>query len=275
MSINRDVNGTPAASQRPFNLKAGAVIGGTAIAAALIAFVVLPAAQGRLEGLDVFAAICRAIGLQSVNTAALQGQTTGSGVAFDAATRDLLAAGDAERGRTYAADVCSNCHFANGLSSDPATIPTISGQSARALYKQLHDIKTGVRDSEIMKPIVEELDDQQMSDLAAYFSGLPRRNHNNPESIAVSEGTVALILKGDASRNLPACAACHEPRAGGPLETPHLTGQYPDYLETQLRAYADGRRRNDLFGRMRTISAKLTPQEMRELSAYYNAPAYD
>jgi cytochrome c553 len=41
-----------------------------------------------------------------------------------------------------------------------------------------------------------------------------------------------------------------------------------------MNAFVDGRRRNDLYARMRVIAGKLTPQEIGELSAYYNAPAY-
>jgi cytochrome c553 len=60
------------------------------------------------------------------------------------------------------------------------------------------------------------------------------------------------------------------PRGGG-LDAPNLVGQYLAYVVTQLHAFADGTRRNDIFGRMRTIAAKLTDQEITELSAYYNA----
>jgi cytochrome c553 len=186
----------------------------------------------------------------------------------------ILAAGDPVKGAQVAADVCVACHLPDGETSDPTAIPTIAGQSARAIYKQLRDIKAGIRESEIMRPIADQLDETQMSDLAAFYNALPRRNHNNREDIAVSRTTIALALQGDAARALPACAACHETRAGGPLESPALSGQYPPYLEVQLKAFATGVRRNDLYARMRTIAAKLTPREMSELSAYYNAPPY-
>jgi cytochrome c553 len=257
-----------------FGAKAVGLIAATLLLAGLLSFIVLPVMQGRDEGLDVFAALCRAIGLQPESATPSSLKTMGSTVAFDGETLRVLAAGDPSKGAEYAADVCAACHLPNGETSDPKTMPTISGQSARAIFKQLRDIKAGIRESEIMKPIAVELDDQKMSDLAAYYSGLAKRNHNNPESPAISEATVMLVEKGDTARAIPACAACHEARAGGPLETPTLTGQYPPYVESQLKAYAEGRRRNDLYGRMRRIAKQLTPQEIRELSAYYNAPPY-
>ncbi|MGE3474990.1 MAG: cytochrome c [Rhodospirillaceae bacterium] len=257
-----------------FSVKAVGTIGASALMAGLLAFIVIPTLTGREDGLDVFTALCRAIGLSVEAPSRVTGHTAGSTVALDPATSALLAAGDPEKGAVIAGDICVSCHLTNGDSSDPNTIPTIAGQSARAIYKQLRDLKTGARVSEVMKPIAEGLDEKQMSDLAAYFDGLSPRNFDNPEVIAISESTRALIEKGDASRALPACAACHEARAGGPWEAPNLTGQYPAYIDTQLKAYAEGKRRNDLYGRMRIIAKKLTPQEMRELSAHYNAPAY-
>lgn len=273
METNKPENSVPQ-DHGSFGVRAVGLIAATVLLAGLLSFIVIPVMQGREEGLDVFAALCRAIGLQPAELSRTTAKTNGSTVAFDGVTLRILAAGEPAKGGEYAADVCAACHLANGETSDPKTMPSISGQSARAIFKQLRDIKAGVRESEIMKPIVDELDDKKMSDLAAYYSGLPKRNHSNPESPAISQSTIALVEKGDTARAIPACAACHGTRSGGPLETPSLTGQYPPYVETQLKAYAEGRRRNDLYGRMRRIAKQLTPQEIGELSAYYNAPPY-
>lgn len=273
MENNQPQPGAPA-PRSSFGFKAVAFIGTAAIIAGVLSFVVLPTVQGRAEGLDVFASLCRALGLQTETSLAFGAKTAGSTVAFDLKTRAALGAGNPVKGGELAAEVCAACHLPNGLSSDPTTIPTISGQSAPAIYKQLRDIKAGLRQSDIMKPIADNLDEQGLSDVAAYYSQLRSRNDNNPESAAVSDNTIALALRGDAARALPACVACHEARAGGPWEAPRLTGQYTTYFETQLNAFADGRRKNDLYARMRIIAAKLTPQEIGELSSYYNAPPY-
>ena len=37
----------------------------------------------------------------------------------------------------------------------------------------------------------------------------------------------------------------------------------------QMNAYASGARKNDVYGRMRDISKKLTPQEREELARYF------
>jgi cytochrome c553 len=58
-----------------------------------------------------------------------------------------------------------------------------------------------------------------------------------------------VITNGDVARALPPCSACHQVRAGGPIETPTLTGQYAQYIEAQLKAFADGARHNDIYHR--------------------------
>ena len=40
---------------------------------------------------------------------------------------------------------------------------------------------------------------------------------------------------------------------------------------SQLKMFASGQRRNDVYGRMRAIAAKLKDSEIKELSAYYRA----
>ena len=66
-------------------------------------------------------------------------------------------------------------------------------------------------------------------------------------------------------------SACHRRGSGGPIETPVLAEQQEGYIVAQLKMYASGERRNDVYGRMRAIAAKLKDSEIKELSAYYRA----
>lgn len=233
----------------------------------------MPIVQGNAQGLSPFDALCRAIGLTSASVpVSAANQARPSGLVWDTALLDHIAGGDPAKGAEIAEAVCVACHLANGESADPKTQPSIAGQSARAIYKQLWDIKTGARTSEIMQPISAELSERQMADVAAHYAKMRRRNQDNPEATVVSPAAVRLVLSGDASRALPPCAACHTASAGGPLETPLLVGQYVPYVETQLNAYASGVRSNDRYARMRAIARKLKPEEIVELSVYYNAP---
>jgi cytochrome c553 len=123
-----------------------------------------------------------------------------------------------------------------------------------------------------MSQMVQPLDAKAMANLAAYYASLRRSDLDPAHPSYAGPEIEALALLGDAGRALPPCAACHSTTAGGPLETPDLTGQSAAYIGAQLQAFADGSRRNDVFQRMRSIAAKLTPREMVLLGAYYTTP---
>jgi cytochrome c553 len=247
-----------------------AVIAATAVLAWGGSLIVVPVLQGRAEGFDAFGSICRALGLRPPSA---PGTTVAgpSAVAWDKQSLSTVALGDAARGEKLASDTCVSCHNPNGLSADPTKIPAIAGQSRRAIYKQLSDIKSGARSNPDMVPLLEKLDDAALADLAAYYGTLPARNADIRELAAEDNHASVLVLQGDASRSLPPCAACHDARAGGPIDAPNLVGQYPGYVTNQLHAYASGARRNDPFARMRTIAGKLTDPEIAVLAAYFNA----
>jgi cytochrome c553 len=65
------------------------------------------------------------------------------------------------------------------------------------------------------------------------------------------------------------CAACHGPNgvSVGP-EFPNLAGQYPDYIETALKHYKNGKRKNPI---MQAQVANLTPRDMMDLAAYFSS----
>jgi cytochrome c553 len=80
-----------------------------------------------------------------------------------------------------------------------------------------------------------------------------------------------LVEIGDPDRNIPPCGACHRRDVGGPIDAPVLSEQRQEYLTSQLKMFASGQRRNDVYGRMRAIAAKLTDAESNGLAAYYRA----
>jgi cytochrome c553 len=122
-----------------------------------------------------------------------------------------------------------------------------------------------------MTDIAKALEEPAIADVAAYYAAQPKRNPNLVTLAESPDSIVRLVELGDPSRNIPPCAACHRPGSGGPIETPILSEQGRDYIVLQLKMYASGERRNDVYGRMRTIAAKLTPAEIDGLAAYYRA----
>jgi cytochrome c553 len=255
-------------------LYAGLGVIGILLLAVVLGLIVVPISQGRRAGLTPWVAICRAIGLSAGSAAARQptGTATAQPVSDVAWTPEILGrlgSGNRANGKRIAAEVCSACHGDGGLSADPA-YPVLAGQSPEAIYKQLHDYRNGARVNPLMSPVARKLSEYQLADVAAYFG------HNDAHASLLAgyqlggdEHATDLIRRGDSSRQLPACNACHGDHVGGPLEAPTLAGQRQDYLLRQLDGYARGARRNDLFGRMRTIAGKLTPTERKEVARAY------
>jgi cytochrome c553 len=253
----------------------GAVAVLAILVTAAIGFVLLPIVQGRAAGIDAYTAICRAFGVlpgsparaTPPSEAAAQPVTR---VAWTVETLEELYRADRANGARIAEERCVGCHLPDGNSPDP-TIPRNAAQSAAALYKQLRDYKSGARVNDIMTPLTAELDDKAIADLAVYYGRLIRGDLDRPGTAPfVGADIVNLVGNGDIGRGLPPCSACHATAAGGPIETPTLSGQYAQYLEAQLRAFAASERHNDIYHRMRSVAAKLTPTEMRLLSIYYS-----
>src|SRR5262245_50551571 len=241
----------------------------------LLGVVIIPVVQGRGAGLDAYTAICRALGILPGSPAQPQPSdrtppTPVSRVIWTPDVLQILARADVQRGRAKAQEVCVACHGEAGVSPSP-DFPHVAGQSGAAIYKQLYDYRTGSRVHPLMTDIAKALDEAVIADVAAYYAGQPQRNPN-PVTLADSPpAIVQLVELGDPRRNIPPCASCHRAGAGGPIETPVLAEQRAEYLVQQLKLYASGERRNDVYARMRTIASKLSPSEMEGLATYYRA----
>lgn len=259
-----------AAQDRVFRRGAAVAIGAVLLVAIVLGFLVLPVAQGQAIGLGAWASICRALGVQPGTPLARQpssesAATPVSEVSWGPATLGALQTASVARGALLS-QVCGTCHGAQGLSSDPQ-FPNMSGQTAYAIFKQLHDFRSGARKNYLMSIIGAYRSDQAIADLAAYYASHQALQHSSIEDPVAAD----LAVRGDPARNIPACNTCHLGNPGAPVETPNLIGQHKEYLLTQLKAFAQNTRHNDVYARMRTISAALTSDEMGRLAAYYAA----
>ncbi|GGW66781.1 c-type cytochrome [Alishewanella tabrizica] len=181
--------------------------------------------------------------------------------------------GDAEAGKAKSA-TCAACHGPDG-NSPLAIYPKLAGQHAQYLYKQLTDYKLGMttggkegRANAIMYGMVAALSDQDMKDLAAYFSSQRITAGTTPEDVI--EVGQKLYRGGDAERGIPSCIACHGPRGAGTSLAgfPRIGFQNADYVKTTLEEFRAGTRANDMNGMMRDVAKKLTDEDIRILSQY-------
>jgi cytochrome c553 len=179
---------------------------------------------------------------------------------------------DASKGQGIATRVCAACHGPDGNSPTSAN-PKLAGQVQEYLQKQLTNFKPASgskaeRENPIMGGMAAPLSADDMRNVAAYFA-----QQTPKPGAAKSKDSLGLGQKiwraGDASRGLPACAGCHGATgAGMPAQFPRLAGQYPEYTESQLKAFRSGGRANDANKAMRTIAAKLTDAEIGAVADY-------
>src|SRR6187399_2532586 len=261
----------PHVLDQPWRIWASVAVFGIVLIGIVLGVVIIPVVQGRSDGIDAYTAICRALGILPGSPARQQvtdrtPPTPVSQVVWTPALLQTLADAKPERGRAKAQEVCVACHGEQGVSPAPEN-PHLAGQSGAAIYKQLNDYRTGSRAHQLMTDLAKALDEPTLADVAAYYAAQPKRNPNPATLADSSPAIVRLVELGDPSRNIPPCASCHRPGSGGPIETPILAEQGKEYLVRQLELYASGERRNDVYGRMRIIAAKLTPSEIEGLAA--------
>ena len=248
------------------------------VAGAFIGFVIIPAGQKENAHLSMGHAMARAAGLEAGSPAVPQPVSTAtaipvSTVSWDPAIMNVLASGNTARGAAIAAQTCAACHGDKGLSQSfgpgPA-FPSLAGQSPYAIYKQLHDFRSGARVNPQMTAVSQMLEVQDLAAVAAYYSAASKEYAAIGARELLGDAEIEkLANEGDSHRRLPACLACHVNNSGGPIETPVITGQIEAYLLTQLNAFAGGTRSNDVYGRMRDVSKKLTPAERAALARYF------
>jgi cytochrome c553 len=235
-----------------------------AIIAAIAGFAWLPLEQQGERFKGVWDAICSAAGLVRNAPSNVQIVRADYPTTRVEIVPQMLQGASAEsigRGATLALR-CTMCHGARGLSQ--AHSPNLAGQSPLTIYKQLVDFKTGARTSAIMAPLVANLSDADMRDLAAYYAYLPRPSDQPP----ITDVRPRIVASGAPIRGIAPCGACHgdlDSKAGAGW----LGGQPAVYLRTQLEAFSSGTRHNDIGEQMRNIARQMTAAEIGAATEFY------
>ena len=234
-----------------------------------VGFIWLPSAQRGAEGLGLWDAICRAVGLPNGNatiSTPVAGQPA-SQVAWTTETRRRLEQGNADAGAAIAG-TCNDCHGTAGISAD-AIIPNLASQSAAAIYKQLEDFRSGRRNPDLMGVFVSPLSERNLFDLSAHYARLPNP-FAEPSVTNTNDVARRLIEVGDPLRGIAPCGSCHGP-VGVTPGAPELRGQQRAYLEQQMQSFKSAIRQNDISKQMRSVASQLTGEEIAMLAAYYSS----
>ena len=177
------------------------------------------------------------------------------------------AAGNAEAGQGKVV-VCGACHAADGNSAAP-NFPKLAGQGERYLLKQLKDIKSGARPIVEMTGLLDNLSDQDLADMAAFYAS--QQMSVGAADPKLVEAGQALFRGGKLDEGMPACIGCHMPDGSGMAAAgfPKLAGQHATYTAKQLTDFREGNRTNDGEAMiMRAIAAKLSNKDIEALSSY-------
>jgi len=182
-------------------------------------------------------------------------------------TGSAHAAGTVEAGQAKSA-TCMACHGMDGNSANPEW-PALAGQHSSYIVKQLKHFKAGERQNALMAPMAMILADQDMEDLAAYFSSqkLLATGETEPSKLQLGQ---KIYRAGIASKGVPACSGCHGPSGSGIAGAafPRIGGQHAVYAALQLRNYKSGARATDPNSMMRTITSRLTDEEIDAVASY-------
>jgi len=177
---------------------------------------------------------------------------------------------DLTKGKTIADTVCAACHGPDG-NSPISAYPKIAGQYANYLEQSLKEFRKGpqgTRNNPIMLGMVATLSDDDIANVAAYYASQTMTpGAANKDLVELGE---KLYRGGNLETGVPACIACHGPQGLGNelAKYPKISGQYADYINTQLKAYRSGERADDPNGMMRGVTKAMTDDEINAVSSY-------
>jgi cytochrome c553 len=160
---------------------------------------------------------------------------------------------------------CFICHGTDGESSSPV-FPRLAGQHAAYVTRQLADYKSGRRRSDTMRPMVDDLSNDDFVALGRYFESRTPLAHSQPDAELAQVGRF-VFNRGNPFSGIPACASCHGTNGHGTETLPRLAGQHAVYIEGQLKKFNTRERTND-NAIMHSVASKLTELETKAVSVY-------
>jgi cytochrome c553 len=167
---------------------------------------------------------------------------------------------------------CTACHGTHGQGTDNDYFPRLAGKPAEYLFNQLQNFREGRRKYPPMNYLVTYLSDDYLHEIATYFSQ-QRPPYPPPSAATVSTSTLErgkqIVLQGDPTKNIPACAACHgKALTGMEPAIPGLVGLHQDYMSAQLGAWRSGSRQAKAPDCMHEIATRLTDDDVNAVAAW-------
>jgi cytochrome c553 len=168
-------------------------------------------------------------------------------------------AADVEAGKKKA-ELCAGCHGDNGI-SQTENIPSLAGQPDQFIQWQLVFFRSGTRKNEQMQPIVEQIDNEDIRNLGAYFASLaPPKAPPDDNPDLSKKGAQAAVGR--------RCASCHSDTFAGTKAVARIAGQREEYLLKALHDYKSGIRSGGGGAAMAEAAYPLSEEEITALAHY-------
>jgi cytochrome c553 len=169
-------------------------------------------------------------------------------------------AADLDAGKKKA-ELCAGCHGEAGI-SQIENIPSLAGQPDQFTQWQLVFFRSGARKNEQMQPIVEQIDNDDIRNLGAYFASLAPPKATKPDD------NPDLSQKGAQAAVGRRCASCHTDTFAGTKAVARIAGQREDYLLKALHDYKAGVRSGGGVAAMADVAYPLSEEEITALAHY-------
>jgi cytochrome c553 len=177
----------------------------------------------------------------------------------------LTIEGDAARGQGLAF-TCIGCHgIDTAVNAYPTYhVPKLGGQNGDYIEIALQGYRAGTRSHGTMQAQTASLTDQDIADIAAWFTSL-----DNAPATGISSASADAILAGE--QKSMTCQSCHgtDGRAVSP-QWPNLGGQHQSYLLESLKQYQRADRTDPVMG---PLVSQLDEETLRQLASFYAAQA--
>jgi cytochrome c553 len=184
----------------------------------------------------------------------------GTTLAALVACSSLVHAADIAAGKEKA-ELCVGCHGDNGI-SQTENIPSLAGQLDQFIQWQLVFFRAGTRKNEQMQPVVEQLNNDDIRNLGAYFAQLAPPKASKPDD------NPDLSTKGAQAAAGRRCASCHTDSFAGTKAVARIAGQREEYLVKALRDYKSGVRAGGAMAAMADVAYPLSEEEIEALAHY-------
>ena len=158
------------------------------------------------------------------------------------------------------AELCVGCHGEGGI-SQMENIPSLAGQPDQFIQWQLVFFRAGARKNEQMQPIVEQINNDDIRNLGAYFAQLAPPKAPADDNPDLSE-------KGKQAAAGRRCASCHTDSYAGTKAVSRVAGQREEYLVKALHDYKSGVRNGGGMAAMAEVAYPLSEEEIEALAHY-------